>query len=203
MPSGLGWSFKKRPFEGKNQLVNWQIKAILKNFKKLKGSHIWRWLGVITRKHLIWHHTAGLWSRLGDVLIAENVKKFLIDSMQTWKVELEEEFSRVIFLCLLPLTLVYWKNEDQIDSSRVQTVQFNDSCWVRTLNGRSLGWKSVVCWVNEKGKESKVWGITLLDGWIMGETGKERYKYLRIIKADVINEKDLEMKKKMQEREKN
>ena len=31
----------------------------------------------------------------------------------------------------------------------------------------------------------------------MGEIGKEGYKYLGIIKADVINEKELDMKKKI------
>lgn len=49
--------------------------------------------------------------------IAENVKKFLIDSMQTWKARawksptLEEEaFSRVICLCMISLTLVIRKS---------------------------------------------------------------------------------------------
>ena len=40
-------------------------------------------------------------------------------------------------------------------------------------------------------------GITLLYGRIMGEIGERRYKYLGIIEADLINEK--EMKKNSRE----
>ena len=58
------------------------------------------------------------------------------------------------------------------------------------------------CVGNDKGKESKVWGYifwgyTLLYGRIMGEIGRRRYKYLGIIEADLINEK--EMKKNSRE----
>ena len=46
-------------------------------------------------------------------------------------------------------------------------------------------------------KKVRFEGITLLYERIMGEIGERRYKYLGIIEADLINEK--EMKKKIQE----
>ena len=45
-------------------------------------------------------------------------------------------------------------------------------------------------------KKVRFEGITLLYERIMGEIGEGRYKYLGIIEADLINEK--EMKKKIQ-----
>ena len=47
-------------------------------------------------------------------------------------------------------------------------------------------------------KKVRFEGLTLLYGRIMGEIGERRYKYLGIIEADLINEK--EMKKKFTER---
>ena len=44
-------------------------------------------------------------------------------------------------------------------------------------------------------KKVRFEGLTLLYGRIMGEIGERRYKYLGIIEADLINEK--EMKKKI------
>ena len=44
-------------------------------------------------------------------------------------------------------------------------------------------------------KNVRLEGITLLHGRTMGGLGKRRYKYLGIIEADLINEK--EMKKKI------
>ena len=49
-------------------------------------------------------------------------------------------------------------------------------------------------------KKVRFEGITLLYGRIMEEIGERRYKYLGIIEADLINEK--EMKKKIQESKK-
>ena len=49
-------------------------------------------------------------------------------------------------------------------------------------------------------KKVRFEGITLLYGLIMGEKGERRYKYLGIIEADLINEK--EMKKKIKESKK-
>ena len=49
-------------------------------------------------------------------------------------------------------------------------------------------------------KKVRFEGITLLYERIMGEIGERRYKYLGIIEADLINEK--EMKKKIQESKK-
>ena len=54
------------------------------------------------------------------------------------------------------------------------------------------------CVGNEtRGKKVRFEGITLLYGRIMGEIGERRYKYLGIIEADLINEK--EMKKNSRE----
>ena len=47
-------------------------------------------------------------------------------------------------------------------------------------------------------KKVRFEGITLLYGRIMGEIGERRYKYLGIIEADLINEK--EMKKKVKQK---
>ena len=47
-------------------------------------------------------------------------------------------------------------------------------------------------------KKVRFEGITLLYGRIMGEIGERRYKYLGIIEADLINEK--EMKKKVKKK---
>ena len=48
------------------------------------------------------------------------------------------------------------------------------------------------CVGNDKGKESKVWGYnSFLYERIMGEIGERRYKYLGIIEADLINEKEM------------
>ena len=41
------------------------------------------------------------------------------------------------------------------------------------------------------GKKVRFKGITLLHGRIMGESGERRYKYLGIIEADVINEREI------------
>ena len=49
-----------------------------------------------------------------------------------------------------------------------------------------------------RGKKVRFEGITLLYGRIMGERGERRCKYLGIIEADVINEK--EMKKRVKKK---
>ena len=75
MPSGLGWGFKKRPFEGKNQFVNWQSYS-----KELQEkAHIFgdglEWL-----PESIWYDTTRLDYGVGLEMfgIAENVKHFLL-----------------------------------------------------------------------------------------------------------------------------
>ena len=45
-------------------------------------------------------------------------------------------------------------------------------------------------------KKVKFEGITLFYGRIMGENGERRYKYLGIIEADLINEKEVKKKLK-------
>ena len=49
-----------------------------------------------------------------------------------------------------------------------------------------------------RGKKVRFEGITVFHGRIMGEIGERRYKYLGIIEADVINEK--EMKKRVKKK---
>ena len=46
----------------------------------------------------------------------------------------------------------------------------------------------------KRGKKVRVKGITLLDGRIMGEIGEEGYKYLGIIEAGAIKEKEMKEK---------
>ena len=47
-------------------------------------------------------------------------------------------------------------------------------------------------------KKVRFEGLTLLYGRIMGQIGERRYKYLGIIEADLINEK--EMKKRVKKK---
>ena len=51
-------------------------------------------------------------------------------------------------------------------------------------------------------KKVRFEGLTLLYGRIIGEIGERRYKYLGIIEADLINEKEMHEKKKIKESEK-
>ena len=83
---------------------------------------------------------------------------------------------------------LFGKSEDQIDSL-VQTVQvFSEYI------GMEFGLKKCGVLLMKRGKKVRFDGITILDGRIMREIEEEGYKYLGILKVDMMREK--EMKKR-------